>query len=72
MKEKFKDLCAMTPEQISQEIREGAKTLMQFRFQGVNPDMNIKPHVVKMVRRRIARLKTVQSRQKLEQQGGQS
>ena len=68
-KSNFKDLLALDPKAIAQEIVKNRCALFQFRM--MSREEPVKAHVVRQTRRHIARLKTALSLRALESMGGE-
>jgi ribosomal protein L29 len=66
-KDSFENVLALSDQEVKMEILKNKKTLFQFRFQAAGE--KAKPHVVKAVRRRTARLKTALSIKNFESTG---
>lgn len=63
----FSTILTLSHQDIKQEILKNKKALFQFHFQEAGE--KAKPHVIKSVRRRIARLKTALTMKNLESVG---
>jgi ribosomal protein L29 len=68
-KESFQDLLAQGAELIKQEIIDCRKALLRFRMTG--KDESVKSHIVRQVRRQIARLKTAEKQQSISRMKGE-
>jgi ribosomal protein L29 len=55
-KNDFSTILALSHEAIKEEIVKNKKALFQFRFQPAGE--GVKPHIIRSVRRHVARLKT--------------
>ncbi len=68
-KKSFSDVLAMSQESIKEEVVLGCRALCQFRLQ--RGESAVKPHIVRQVRRHIARLKTALKMKSAEQFSGE-
>lgn len=57
-KDTFKDMCSRTSEALKSELLDVTKALFNLRFQKKVDASQVKPHVVKMLKKQVARLKT--------------